>query len=121
MENSSSSLLQINFTTFWNLIKHYYVSIGERYHVNPVIFPAIHIIATPLFIASVWWIVYNHKHKSSIILPVVVAILVFNAANIYLVAAGKNIPIWVYMILLASTLLSGYFTIIKVRKRLKNP
>lgn len=103
---------------FWNLVKHYYITIGERYHVNPVIFPGIHIIATPLFIACVGWIVYNHKHKKPIALPVIIAALIFNAANIYLIAAGENIPIWIYWVLATSTMFSAYFTILKVRKRL---
>lgn len=31
-------------------IKEYYITIGNKYHVDPVIFLGIHVVATPLFI-----------------------------------------------------------------------
>ncbi len=103
----------------WEAIKHYYISLGQNYKVDPVIFLAIHVIATLVFIASVAWIVSNYKAKKSLVLPIVVATLVFNAANIYLVIAGKNIPWWIYAILAATTIISGYFSIKKIKKKLE--
>jgi len=103
----------------WDAIKQYYINLGENYKVDPVIFLAIHIIATPLFIAAVAWIVSNYKAKRSLVLPVVVATLVFNAANIYLVIVGKNIPWWIYAILASTSIISGYFSIKKIKKKLK--
>ncbi len=102
----------------WEVIKNYYKSLGENYKVDPVIFLAIHVIATPVFIAAVAWIVSNYKAKRSLVLPVVVATLVFNAANIYLVIVGKNIPWWIYALLATTTILSGYFSIKKIKKKL---
>ena len=103
----------------WEAIKNYYISLGENYKVDPVIFLAIHVIATPVFIATVAWIVKNYRAKQSLILPVIIASFVFNAANIYLVIAGKNIPWWVYTILAVTTIISGYFSIKKITKKLK--
>ncbi len=103
----------------WEAIKHYYISLGENYKVDPVIFLAIHVVATPVFIAVVAWIVSNYKAKRSLVLPVVVATLVFNAANIYLVIEGKNIPWWIYAILASTTIITGYFSIKKIKKKLK--
>ena len=103
----------------WETIKHYYISLGKNYKVDPVIFLAIHVIATPLFIAAVAWIVSNYKAKSSLLLPAIVAMFIFNAANIYLVIAGQNIPWWIYAILAATTIISGYFSIKKIKKKLK--
>ncbi|GAC1310230.1 MAG: hypothetical protein NVSMB24_27060 [Mucilaginibacter sp.] len=103
----------------WELVKEYYVSIGERYHVDPVIFPAIHVIATPLFAGAVWWIIRNKKQGRSLVFPVAMSILIFNAANIYLVAKGRNIPFWIYGIVAVSTLISGYMSIKKICSKLK--
>ena len=103
----------------WEAIKHYYISLGENYNVDPGIFLAIHIIATPLFIAAVAWIVSNYKAERSLALPAIVAMLVFNAANIYLVIAGQNIPWWIYAILVGTTVISGYFSIKKIKQKLK--
>ncbi len=93
--------------------------LGEKFSVDPVIFVGIHIIATPLFAAAVWWIVYNSKKDRSIMAPAITAFFIFNAANIYLIAFGKNFPIWVYIILFVTTVITSYFTIVKIRKRLR--
>jgi prepilin signal peptidase PulO-like enzyme (type II secretory pathway) len=103
----------------WEAVKDYYISLGENYKVNPVIFLVIHVIATPLFIATVGWIVRNYRAKKSLVLPVIISTLIFNAANIYLVIAGKNISLWIYAILIITTIISGYFSIKKVKKKLK--
>jgi len=104
---------------WWDAIVNYYKEIGERYSVDPVLFVGIHVIATPLFAAAVWWIIYNKKKHRSLLTPVVVATLIFNAANIYLIAVGKNIPWWIYAIVGGTTLISSYFTVKRVRKRLE--
>ena len=103
----------------WESIKKYYTVLGESYHVDPIIFVGIHVIATPLFIAAAVWIVKNYSQKKSIALPAIVAVLIFNAANIYLVIMGKNIPWWIYTILITTTIVSGYFSYKKIYKKIK--
>ena len=103
----------------WEAIKEYYINLGKNYKVDPVIFLAIHVVATPLFIAAVAWIVRNYKAKRSLVLPAIAATLVFNAANIFLVIAGQNISWWIYAILAVTTIISGYFSVRKIKKRLK--
>ncbi len=102
----------------WEVIKEYYISIGEEYQVNPIVFVGIHVIATPLFIAAVAWIVRNYKKGKSIVMPSVVACLIFNAANIYLVISGKNIPVWIYVIIGTTTIISGYFSVKKIQHKI---
>ena len=102
----------------WESIKKYYMTLGDSYHVDPIIFVGIHVVATPLFIAAVAWLISNYRKKKSIFLPAIVAVLIFNAANIYLVIMGRNIPWWIYTILGATTILSSYFSYKKVRKKI---
>lgn len=103
----------------WETIKNYYFILGKSYQVNPVIFLGIHIVATPLFLFAMAWMIKNYRKKRSIILPLVIAVLVFNSANIYLVVFGKNIPWWIYALLALTTIISGFFSYIKVRKKIK--
>ena len=104
---------------WWHAIIKYYTTLGEKFNVNPSIFVGIHIIATPLFAAAVWWIIYNSKKKRSLVAPAIVATLIFNSANIYLVVMGKYIPWWVYAILGFTTLLTGYFSYKKIIRKIK--
>lgn len=103
---------------WWESIKSYYITLGERYSVDPILFVGIHIVATPLFAAAVWWIVHNKKKGRSILLPSITAAFIFNAANIYLVLYGRNIPWWIYGIVGVTTLVSTYFTVRKIKKRI---
>ena len=100
----------------WQTIVDYYSSIGIKYHVDPIIFVGIHVVATPLFAAAVWLILYNKKKKKSIILPGLIAIFIFNAASIYLIVFGKGIPFFIYAIVGISAVISGYFTYGKIKK-----
>ena len=104
--------------SWWETIKEYYITIGERYEVDPIIFVGIHVIATPLFAASVAWIIYNKKHKKALMLPALVSIFIFNAASIYLIIFGKGIPFYIYAIVGTSAIVSGYFTYKKVKQKL---
>jgi hypothetical protein len=104
----------------WNAIKNYYETIANNYDVNPFIFIGIHVIATPLFILSVAWLVKNYKHKKNIILPIIISVFIFNAANIYLILFGKNIPWYIYFILAITTIISGFFSYLKIKRKLKS-
>jgi hypothetical protein len=104
----------------WEAIKEYYTTIGNKYHVDPVIFLGIHIVATPLFIFTSAWIVKKYKQKQSVFLPAITCVLVFNAANIYLVLFGKNIPWFIYFILAITSIITGYFSYVKIKNKLDN-
>ena len=102
---------------WWETIKNYYSQIGEQYEVDPLLFVGIHIIATPLFAAAVAWVIYNRKKKKSLLLPSLVAVFIFNAASIYLMIFGKGIPFYIYAFVILSAVISGYFTYLKVKKK----
>ena len=102
---------------WWHQLVKYYLDIGEKFKVNPIIFVGIHVVATPLFAISVAWLIYNKRANASLLFPALVAILIFNAANIYLVLFGKDIPWWVYGIIACSTIISGGIMFIKIKKK----
>lgn len=103
---------------WWNHIVEYYTTIGEKYHVNPIVFVGIHVIATPLFAAAVGWIIYNKKKNRPIVIPSIIAVFIFNAASIYLIISGENIPFYIYLIVGLSAVISGYYSYRKIQKRI---
>ena len=102
----------------WNGIKNYYITLGRNYHVDPLIFLGIHLVATPLFMLTVAWLIKNYRQSKSIEWPLIFSLFIFNAANIYLVILGKNIPLWVYFVLVITTIISGYFSYKKIQKKI---
>ena len=103
----------------WDAIREWFLSLGSEYGVNPLIFGAIYVGAIPFFSLSVAWLIKNYRQKKSIILPAISAMFFFISAYIYLIFAGKNVPVWVYAIVVLLLVFGAYSTIQKIRKQVK--
>lgn len=94
----------------------WFMSLGDQYGVNPLVFGAIYIGAIPFFTLSVAWIVRNHRKQKSLVLPVISTLFFFVSAYIYLIIAGENVPLWVYGIIASMVAYGAYSTIRKISK-----
>lgn len=97
----------------------WFMSLGENYGVNPIVFGVIYIGAIPFFTLSLGWLVRNIKRKKPFILPLLSTGFFFISAYLYLIIAGKNVPIWVYGFVVALILLGAYSTFNKVKSQIK--
>lgn len=104
---------------WWHAFKDWFLSLGENYNVNPFIFGAIYIGAIPFFFASLFWTVRNIKGKKSIIIPVLSMGFFFVSAYLYLIIAGENIPVWVYVFIGGMVIYGVYSAISKIKSNLK--
>ncbi len=102
----------------WEAIQNWFLSLGTEYGVNPLIFGAIYVGAIPFFSISIGWLIKNYRQGKSIVLPVLSAMFFFISAYIYLIFAGKNVPWWVYGIVVLLVVIGAYSTIKKVRKQI---
>ncbi len=105
----------MDFTT----IHEWFIGLGGEYGVNPYIFGGIYVGAIPFFFASVGWMVHNLKKKRSIMPPVFAACCCAISAYVYLMIAGENLPLWVYILIAALILAGIYSTLKKVRSKMK--
>lgn len=96
----------------------WFLSLGDKYGVNPLIFGSIYVGAIPFFTASVAWLVRNYRKGKSIIIPALLSGLFFVSSYLYLIFAGQNVPWWVYVIMIALILGGGYSTIVKIKSKL---
>ena len=103
----------------WQTIQDWFFSLGTEYGVNPIIFGAIYVGAIPFFSLSIGWLIKNYRSKKSIVLPALAAMFFFISAYIYLIFAGKNVPLWVYGAVVLLIVVGAYSTIQKVRKQNK--
>lgn len=104
----------------WNAVKDWFIGLGTKYGVNPIIFGSIYVGAIPFFTLSVAWLVRNVRRKRSITLPVLCASFCFVSAYLYLLVAGHDIPLWVYGVIAAMIIFGAYSTVRKVRTRLSS-
>lgn len=103
----------------WQAIQDWFLSLGAEYEVNPFIFGAIYVGAIPFFSISIGWLIKNYQVGKSIVLPTLSAMFFFISAYIYLIFAGKNVPLWVYGAVVLLVAIGAYSTIQKVRKQIK--
>lgn len=97
----------------------WFLSLGEQYGVNPFIFGAIYIGAVPFFSLSIGWLIRNYRRGKSVVLPAMSAMFFFVSAYIYLMFAGKNVPWWVYAVVVLLLVVGAYSTINKVRRQIR--
>ena len=101
---------------WWETFKEWFLSLGDKYNVNPYIFGGIYIGAIPVFFLCLGWTVRNIRRKKPFVLPLLLTGLFFISAYLYLIIAGKNIPLWVYIFIGVMIVYGVYSTVSKVKK-----
>ncbi|CAN5449188.1 hypothetical protein BH10ACI1_BH10ACI1_03430 [soil metagenome] len=102
----------------WQNFQDWFLSLGTEYGVNPFIFGAIYVGAIPFFTFSIARLIQNYRRGRSIVLQALSAMFFFVSAYIYLIFAGKNVPWWVYGIVVLLIAVGAYSTITKVRRQI---
>ncbi len=102
---------------FFEMVKEWFLGLGEQYGVNPIIFGSIYVGAIPFFTLSLGWLVKNYRKGKSIVLPAFSTTFFFISAYLYLIIAGKNVPFWVYAVVVLLVAGGAYSTVQKIRKR----
>lgn len=105
---------------WWDAFKEWFLSLGENYGVNPYIFGGIYIGAIPFFFLSLGWTVKNIRRKKPIIVPVMLTGLFFISAYLYLLIAGRNIPVWVYLVITALIIYGVYSIVSGIKSKTKS-
>ncbi len=101
----------------WETFTEWFLSLGDQYGVNPIIFGSIYVGAIPFFTVSVARLVRNLRRKESIVLPALSASFFFVSAYLYLLVAGRNIPLWVYGFIAVMIAYGVYSTVQKIRRQ----
>jgi hypothetical protein len=104
---------------WWETFKEWFLSLGDKYNVNPYIFGGIYVGAIPLFFLCLSWTIRRAKKKKSFVIPALLTGFSFISAYLYLIIAGKNIPVWVYIFIILMVAYGIYSTIKKIRKKTK--
>lgn len=105
-------------TEFIEITKTWFLSLGQQYGVNPLVFGGIYVGAIPFFAGSLAWLYSNYRKNKSIILPAFSSLFFFISAYLYLIIAGQNVPWWVYIIVVLMVAYGAYSTFRKVRKKI---
>lgn len=107
-------------TELFEFAKTWFLGLGEKYGVNPLVFGSIYIGAIPFFTLSLAWVAKNYRDNKSVILPSFCATGCFISAYLYLIIVGKNVPWWVYGVVILMIAYGAYSTYRKVRVRIRD-
>ena len=103
----------------WESVNTWFLSLGEKHRVDPIIFGVIYITAIPIFWISVIWLIRNVRTKRSINFPIAGIILSHALPYGYLVIAGRNLSWWAYTSIGILVVFALAGLVIKIRKILK--
>lgn len=103
----------IAFFTDWMQV------IRMEYGVNPYIFISIYLMAIPLFWAGIYWLVQNYKKQKSLVYPILFIGSCLISSYVYLLTAGENLPLWVYLIIILMVIYGAYSMYNSVKAKLR--
>jgi peptidoglycan/LPS O-acetylase OafA/YrhL len=103
----------------WDEIASWLLSLGAEYGVDPVIYAIIYVGAAPFFFGSLAWLVRTLRRRDPLTLPLLSTAFFFSAPTLYVFVAGRNLPWWVYGLLLALAVVGVVTTVRKVRRQLR--
>lgn len=95
-------------TEYITLFKDWIIGLGERHEVDPLTLGSLYLISKVCFFSFLAWVVKNFRAKKVILIPLLFASLSFSLPYLYLIIAGRNISIWVYLFIGLMFIYGGY-------------
>lgn len=91
--------------------------LGDEYGVDPVVYAVIWVGALPLFLLSSGWLVRSLRRRDALLPPLVASAFFFLAPTLYVFLAGRNLPAWVYVVLVGLTIVGAVAAARRIRRR----
>jgi hypothetical protein len=93
---------------FFTLIKDWIVALGEKHDVDPLLLGCLYLVSKVSLVIFIGVVIKNLRAKKAIVLPLLLASVSFCIPYLYLVIAGRNISVWVYVFIVLVFVYSGY-------------
>ncbi|MET4142330.1 hypothetical protein [Pedobacter sp. UYP1] len=100
---------------YFIIIKNYLFHQADIHQVDPWLFGILYLLSKVLFLLFLGWAIKNLRKKGSILLPLLFAALGYSLPYLYLIIAGKNIPLWIYFVITLIYMFSAW----SIRAKLK--
>ncbi|MDN5286457.1 MAG: hypothetical protein JWR38_2731 [Mucilaginibacter sp.] len=95
-------------TDYITLFKDWVISLGEKHEVDPLLLGCLYLISKLCFFTFLGWVLKSLRAKKAILIPLLLACVSFSLPYLYLVIAGRNISIWVYLFIGAMFIYGGF-------------
>ena len=105
----------------WDAAKAWFLGLGAKYGVDPLVFGAIYVGAIPFFLLFSAWTVRRLRAGRSATVPILGTGLSFVSAYLYLAAVGRGIPWWVWVTLAVFIVAGAWSAVRDVRRKANLP
>jgi len=92
--------------------------LSEGYGVDPLIYAILYVGSAPFFFGSLAWLVARLRRRAPILLPALSTVLFFSLPTLYVFVAGRNLPWWIYGVLVVLAVLGAIAAVRRVRAAL---
>ena len=74
--------------------------LGDAYGVDPLVYAVLYVGSAPLFFGSLAWLIRRLRRREDWAVPGASTALFFSLPTLYVVVAGRDLPWWVYAVLI---------------------
>jgi ABC-type enterochelin transport system permease subunit len=100
---------------YFHLFKDWVIGLGEKHEVDPLILGSLYLVSKLCLVFFLGWVVKNLRAKKAFLTPLLCACVSFSTPYLYLIIAGRNLSVWVY-IFIGLIFIYGSYTIWKTVK-----
>ena len=75
-------------------------SLGEDYGVDPLVYAILYVGAAPFFFGSLAWLVRSIRRRDTLLASGLSTAFFFSLPTLYVFAVGRDLPSWVYAVLI---------------------
>ena len=93
---------------YLKLFKDFVVSLGEKHQVDPLLLGCLYLVSKVSLVFFLGWALKNLRAKKTFSTQLIIASVSFSLPYLYLIIAGRNLSVWVYVFIGAMFVYGGY-------------
>jgi hypothetical protein len=93
---------------YFNIFKDWLISLGEKHNVDPLLLGLLYLVSKLSLIFFLAWVVKNLRSKKPYVSQLLFAAVSFSVPYTYIIIAGRNLSVWVYIIIGLIFIYGGY-------------
>jgi hypothetical protein len=105
----------------WDDLIAWLGSLGEEYGVDPLIYAILYVGSAPFFFGSLAWLIRSIRRRDPLVGPALSTAFFFSLPTLYVFVAGRNLPPWVYPVLIGLAIIGGIDVMRRLRGGLRRP
>ena len=88
--------------------KDWIIALGVKHDVDPLLLGCLYLTSKLFFFSFLGWVLKLLRAKKPFIFPLLFAFMSFSLPYLYLIIAGRNISVWVYLFIALMFIYGGY-------------